>query len=112
MMICASSLSILNRLVTSDTLYHMRLASVILKIWKRGTDPPTTSPHKENRFPYHLIFASDSMTDLLNREIFKFVALGLIGASALIGQTIIEQEAEARCYGPAFSAHCETILNK
>ena len=52
------------------------------------------------------------MTNLLNREIFKFVALGLIGASALIGQTVIEQEAQARCYGPAYSAHCEAILNK
>ena len=52
------------------------------------------------------------MTNLLNREIFKFVALGLIGASALIGQATIKAEAEARCYGPAFSAHCEAILNK
>ena len=52
------------------------------------------------------------MTNLLNREIFKFVALGLIGASALIGQAIVVQEAEARCYGPAYSTHCETILNK
>ena len=51
------------------------------------------------------------MKDLLNRQIVMYVALGLVGLSAIAGQQIVTQEALERCHGPGYSEHCESLLN-
>ena len=44
----------------------------------------------------------------------KVVTSVFIGGMILspVVADMIEKEAQARCYGPAFSAHCERILGK
>ena len=52
------------------------------------------------------------MIKLINRQIVMYVALGLVGLSAIVGQQIVTQEALERCHGPGYSAHCESLLNR
>ena len=51
------------------------------------------------------------MNKLLRNQVVMYVALGLVALSAIVGQQVVKQEALDRCHGPAYSAHCEQLLN-
>ena len=51
------------------------------------------------------------MNKLLRNQVVMYVALGLVALSAIVGQQVVKQEALDRCHGPAYSEHCESLLN-